>query len=49
MDKVLLIINDENKAFIHVCEALGGARKDTIEAYNDPEGHHLLRRYWITL
>jgi len=49
MEKVLLIINDENKASIHVCEKLGGVLQDIIEAYNDAEGHHLLRRYWITL
>ena len=49
MDKVLLTINDENKASIHVCEKLGGIWEDTIEAYNDVERQHLLRRYWITL
>ena len=49
MEKVLLTINDENKASIHVCEKLGGVLQDIIEAYNDVEGHHLLRRYWITL
>lgn len=49
MEKVLLTINDENKASIHVCEASGGILKDTIEAYNDAEGRHLLRRYRITL
>lgn len=49
MDKVLLTINDENKASIHVCEALGGIWADTIEACNDAQGPHLLRRYWITL
>ncbi len=49
MEKVLLTINDENKASIHVCETLGGVWEDTIEAYNDVEGQHLLRRYWMTL
>lgn len=49
MDKVLLTINDKNAASIHVCEKLGGMLEDSIEAYNDAEGHHLLRRYWITL
>lgn len=49
MDKVLLTINEENTASIHVCEKLGGELKDTIKAYNEAEGHHLLRRYWITL
>ena len=49
MEKVLLTINEENKASIHVCEKMGGIWRDTIEAYNDAEGQHLLRRYWITL
>lgn len=49
MEKVLLTINDENAASIHVCEKLGGKLRDTIEAFNESEGHHLLRRYWITL
>jgi len=49
MEKVLLTINDENKASIKVCEKMGGIWKDTIDAYNDAEGQHLLRRYWIIL
>ena len=49
MEKVLLTINDENKASIRVCEELGGIWEDTIEACNDTEGQHLLRRYWIML
>ncbi len=49
MEKVLLTINENNKASIRVCEALGGVWEDTIDAYNDAEGQHLLRRYWITL
>lgn len=49
MEKVLLTINDKNMASIRVCEKMGGKLMDTIEAYNDAEGHHLLRRYWITL
>ncbi len=49
MDKVLLTINEKNTASIHVCEKMGGKWGDTIEAYNDAEGYHLLRRYWITL
>ena len=49
MEQVLLTINDKNKASIHVCEKMGGIWQDTIEAYNDAEGQHLLRRYWITL
>ena len=49
MENVLLTINEKNKASIHVCEKMGGIWKDTIEAYNNVEGQHLLRRYWITL
>ena len=49
MEKVLLTINDKNKTSIHVCEKMGGIWRDTIDAYNDAEGQHLLRRYWITL
>ncbi|MCI9079599.1 MAG: GNAT family N-acetyltransferase [Lachnospiraceae bacterium] len=49
MEKVLFTINDKNKVSIHVCEKLGGKLMDTIEAFNDTEGHHLLRRYWIIL
>lgn len=49
MKKVLLTINEENSASIRVCEKLGGKLEDTIEAYNEAEGHHLLRRYWIVL
>ena len=47
--KVLFTINEDNKTSIHVCEKLGGRLQDTIEAYNEAEGKHLLRRYWITL
>jgi len=42
-------INDQSKALVHVCEKFGGKLMDTIEAFHDAEGHHLLRRYWITL
>lgn len=49
MDKVLLTINDKNVISIHVCEKLGGKLKDTIEVFNEAEGQHILRRYWITL
>lgn len=49
MEKVLLTINDKNAASVHVCEKLGGRQEDTIEAFNEAEGHHTLRRYWITL
>ena len=47
MDKVLILINEENFVSIHVCEKLGGILQDTIDAYNDAEGHHKLRRYWF--
>jgi predicted acetyltransferase len=49
MDKVLLTINDQNKPSIHICEKLGGQLVDTIDAYNEAEGSHKLRRYWIYL
>ena len=49
MDNVLFTINEEIAASIHVCEKLGGKLQDTIEAYNEAEGHHNLRRYWIAL
>lgn len=49
MQKVLLTINEQNAASIHICEKLGGIWEDTIEAFNEAEGRHLLRRYWIAL
>ena len=49
MDKVLLNINERNAASVHVCEKLGGRLLDTVEAFNEAEGRHVLRRYWITL
>lgn len=49
MEKVLFTINEKNAASIHVCEKLGGKLEDTIDAYNEAEGHHRLRRYWVTL
>ena len=49
MEKVLLNINEKNAASIHVCEKLGGKLWDTIERYNEAEGHHLAGRYWIML
>ena len=49
MEKVLLNINEKNAASIHVCEKLGGKLWDTIERYNEAEGSHLARRYWISL
>ena len=49
MEKVLLNINEKNVVSIHVCEKLGGKLWDTIERYNEAEGHHIVRRYWIML
>lgn len=49
LDKVLLTINDLNTVSAHVCEKLGGVLMDTIPAYNDVEGEHIMRRYWIYL
>ena len=49
MEKVLFTINEKNAASIHVCEKLGGKLQDVIEAYNEAEGQHQLRRYWIML
>ena len=49
MDKVLLPINEQNAASIHVCEKLGGVLWDRIKTYNEAEGHHIKRRYRITL
>lgn len=49
MDRVLATINEKNAASIRVCEKLGGVYADSIEAENEAEGRHVLRRYWITL
>jgi predicted acetyltransferase len=49
MEKVLFTINEKNARSIHVCEKLGGKLADTIDAYNEAEGQHRLRRYWIEL
>ena len=49
MEKVLLTVNEENQSSIHIIEKLGGVLADTINAYNEAEGHHRLRRYWINL
>ena len=49
MEKVLFTVNEENGPSIHIIEKLGGALSDTVDAYNDAEGQHRLRRYWITL
>jgi predicted acetyltransferase len=47
MEKVLLTVNEENAASIHICEKLGGQLQDSIEVFHEAEGKHLLRRYWI--
>lgn len=49
MEKVLFTINEKNAASIHVCEKFGGKLEDTIDAYNEAEGQHRLRRYWVRL
>ena len=49
MEKVLFTINDKNIVSAHVCEKLGGKLMDKIQAYNDAEGNHIMRRYWIYL
>lgn len=49
MEKVLFTVNEENQPSLHVIEKLGGVLADTIDAYTEAEGHHRLRRYWITL
>lgn len=49
LKKVLLIINDQNAKSAHICEKLGGVLMDKIAAYNNDEGEHIMRRYWIYL
>ena len=49
MEKVLLTINEKNAASIRVCEKMGGKLWDAVERYNEAEGNHLVRRYWIML
>lgn len=49
MQRVLLNINEQNAASIHLCEKCGGQLMDTIDAYNQAEGQHRMRRYWINL
>lgn len=49
MEKVMLNINENNLASIHVCDKLGGKLHDTIEANNSAEGRHLMRRYWMAV
>lgn len=49
MEKVLFTANDKNTVSAHICEKLGGKLMDKIQAYNDAEGHHIMRRYWIYL
>lgn len=49
MHRVLFTVNSENSRSCHVIEKLGGKYEDTIEAYSEAFGNHLLRRYWIDL
>ncbi len=49
MERVLLTVNEENRPSIRVIEKLGGVLADTVDAYNEAEGRHRLRRYWIML
>ncbi|MCR5610874.1 MAG: GNAT family N-acetyltransferase [Clostridiales bacterium] len=49
MEKVLFTVNEDNKRSIHVIEKMGAVLEDSIEAYNEAEGVHTLRRYWIKL
>ncbi len=49
MEKVLFTVNEENAPSIHIIEKTGGMLSDTIDACNEAEGPHRLRRYWITL
>ena len=49
MEKVLLTVNEENQPSIHIIEKLGGVLWDTIDAENEAEGQHRLRRYWVIL
>ena len=49
MEKVLLTVNEENQTSVHIIEKLGGVFSDTIDAENEAEGKHRLRRDWIML
>lgn len=49
MEKVLLTVNEENLRSIHVIEKTGAVWTDTVDASNEAEGHHRLRRYWINI
>lgn len=49
LKKVLLTINEQNAVSVHICELLGGVLIDKIYIYNEVEGKHLMRRYWIYL
>ncbi len=49
VEKVLLNINDDNTASIHVCETNGGILMDKVMLESEDEGKHLVRRYWILL
>lgn len=49
LKKVLLTINDQNIISCHLCEKFGGVFMDKIDSYNEAEGQHIMRRYWIYL
>lgn len=49
LEKVLLTINDQNIISCHLCEKFGGVLMDKIDSYNEVEGQHIMRRYWIYL
>ncbi len=49
MEELLLTVNEENAASAHVVEKLGGVLLDTIDAENEAEGKHRLRRYRVRL
>ena len=49
MEKVLLTVNEENQPSVHIIEKLGAVLWDTIDAENEAEGQHRLRRYWVIL
>ena len=49
MSEVIFTVNEKNERSIRLIEKTGAVYKDTIEAVNDAEGRHLLRRYLLRL
>lgn len=47
LNKVLLIINDDNIRSCHLCELNGGILMDKVELESIDEGKRLVRRYWV--